>query len=244
MTSDTTLRGTGEPIRPREPSPRRFWRLPGVYPPQSDTRLLARTLVAEAIEPGTRVLDIGAGTGYLSVSAALAGSRNVTAVDVDKRALLNTRLNATLNGVQVRAVRGYLTMPFAENDFDLVVSNPPYVPAAEDTLPTGGLARCWDAGRNGRAYLDQICREAARILRPDGVLLLLQSELSDIAATRTELQRHGLSTDIVSTEHVPFGPVLTERAPLLRRRGLLGPDDDLEKLVVFRAVNRGAMTAG
>ncbi|MBM4532727.1 methyltransferase, partial [Rhodococcus hoagii] len=104
MTSDAVLRGTGEPIRPRNGKPRKFWRLPGVYPPQSDTYLLARTLLGEPIEPGTRVLDIGAGTGYLSVSAALAGSRNVTAVDVAKRALLNTRLNATLNGVQIRAV--------------------------------------------------------------------------------------------------------------------------------------------
>ncbi|QKT11710.1 HemK2/MTQ2 family protein methyltransferase [Rhodococcus sp. W8901] len=240
MTSDTTLCGTGEPIRPRKPTPRRFWRLPGVYPPQSDTHLLARTLLVESLEPGTRVLDIGAGTGYLSVSAALAGSRKVTAVDVDRRALLNIRLNARLNGVRVRVVRGDLTIPFGANDFDLVVSNPPYVPAADDVLPVGGLARCWDAGRDGRAYLDRICREAARILSPGGVLLLLQSGLSDIDATWTELRRQGLSTDVVSTEHIPFGPVLTARASLLRQRGLLRPDEDFEKLVVFRAVNSGS----
>ncbi|NKS63126.1 methyltransferase [Rhodococcus hoagii] len=236
MTSDAVLRGTGEPIRPRNGKPRKFWRLPGVYPPQSDTYLLARTLLGEPIEPGTRVLDIGAGTGYLSVSAALAGSRNVTAVDVAKRALLNTRLNATLNGVQVRAVHGDLTNPLGENNFDLVVSNPPYVPAADDTLPTGGLARCWDAGRDGRAHLDRICREAPRILAPGGVLLLLQSALSNIDATQRELQRQGLSAEIVSTAQIPFGPVLTERASLLRQRGLLAPGEDREKLVVFRAV--------
>ncbi|MGO4205134.1 hypothetical protein AB4Z09_26020 [Rhodococcus sp. TAF43] len=93
MTSDVTSRGTGEPIRPRKPTPRRFWRLSGVYPSQSDTHLLARTLLAEAIEPGTRVLDIGAGSGYLSVATTCgpatptfrAGCRGTTSIHCCRR---------------------------------------------------------------------------------------------------------------------------------------------------------------
>lgn len=240
MAADMTIRGTGAPTSGAVPAEPRFWRLPGVYPPQEDTRLLAQTLNAEPIDAGTRVLDIGAGTGFLSVTAALAGSRNVTAVDVGRRALLNTRLNATLNGVRVRTVRGDLTSTFAEDDFDLVVSNPPYVPAADDALPTTGLARCWDAGRDGRAYLDRICRDVPGRLAPGGVLLLLQSALCGVEETRSELEGQGLSVEIVSTALIPFGPVLTERAPLFRERGLLGPDEQHEKLVVFRAVNQAA----
>lgn len=238
MAADMTIRGTSEPTGRSTPVTPRFWRLPGVYPPQEDTHLLARSLTDESIGPGTRVLDIGAGTGFLSVTAALAGSRDVTAVDVDRRALLNTRLNATLNGVRVRAVRGDLTSPVVKNDFDLVVSNPPYVPATDDTLPTGGLARCWDAGRDGRAYLDRICSDVPRKLAPGGVLLLLQSALCGVEQTHAALERHGLAVEVAATQRIPFGPVVSERAALFRRRGLLGPDEDLEKLVVFRAVNR------
>lgn len=223
----------GTSMRPNHP---RLVRLPGVYPPQADSFLLARTVAREPIASDTRVLDVGSGTGVLSVSAGLAGARQVTAIDIDRRSLLNTRLNAVLNGVRVRVVRGDLTRPLRAARFDLVVSNPPYVPAADDNLPTNGLARCWDAGRDGRAYLDRICREVPDVLTAGGVLLLLQSALSGVGATWTLLKDQGLDVDVVATAHIPFGPVLRGRTAILRERGLLEQNQDHETLVVFRAV--------
>ena len=214
----------------------RLVRLPGVYPPQSDSFLLARALTREPIESGTRVLDVGAGTGVLSVSAGLAGARRITAIDIDRRSLLNTRLNAALNGVHVQVVRGDLTRPLWDARFDLVVSNPPYVPATGDRLPTRGLARCWDAGRDGRAYLDRICREVPGVLATGGVLLLLQSTLSGTRTTQTLLEASGLDVEVVATARIPFGPVLRGRSAMLRERGLLEHNQDHENLVVFRAV--------
>ncbi|WP_421958129.1 HemK2/MTQ2 family protein methyltransferase [Prescottella agglutinans] len=210
-------------------------RLPGVYPPQADSFLLARTLVCEPIEHRTRVLDVGAGTGLLSVSAGLAGTARITAVDVDRRSLLNTRLNAALNGVRVRVVHGDLVRPLHGSQFDVVVTNPPYVPTAEEHLPTRGLARCWDAGRDGRAYIDRICRDVPELLASGGVLLLVQSTLCGIDATRSLLEQQGLDVDVVAAASIPFGPVLTARAAMLRERGLLG-NEDHEDIVVLRAV--------
>ncbi|OJU10667.1 MAG: hypothetical protein BGN86_00810 [Caulobacterales bacterium 68-7] len=52
---------------------------------------------------GRRVLDLGCGSGLVAIAAALAGAEQVSAVDLDPRALIATRLNAHLNGVNVTA---------------------------------------------------------------------------------------------------------------------------------------------
>lgn len=231
----TTTRRLAEPTDPLTRPHRRLLRLPGVYPPQSDSFLLARALEREPINARTRVADLGAGTGLLSVSAGIAGAGRVTAVDIHRRSLWNTRLNAALNGVHVQVVLGNLLQPLWGSEFDVVVSNPPYVPSADDALRPRGLARCWDAGHDGRAYLDLICRDAPKVLAPGGVLLLVQSALCGIGTTRRLLERQGLDVDVVATASIPFGPVLTERAAMLRERGLLGTEDR-EDIVVLRAV--------
>ena len=140
--------------------------LPGVFSPISDSRLLAACLRSE-IRPGARVADLCTGSGLLAVVAALHGAA-ATAVDVSRRAVVTARLNARLNGVSVRAVRGDLLAPLEEERFDVIVSNPPYVPAETDATPSGP-ARAWVGGRDGRAVLDRICEQAPRHLLPGGV---------------------------------------------------------------------------
>ena len=99
--------------------------------------------VQEEVIPGFSVLDLCAGSGAVAVAAALAGAGEVTAVDVSRRSALAVRLNAALNGVRVRALQGDLFEPVAGRRFDLIVSNPPYLPGA---LPERGAARAWEGG--------------------------------------------------------------------------------------------------
>jgi len=77
-------------------------------------------VVADRVGPGTRVLDVGCGSGALSVAAARAGA-TVVAVDVDPVAVEATRANAEANGVAVVAS----TTPLAEVEgaFDVVLAN-------------------------------------------------------------------------------------------------------------------------
>ncbi|CAM3232355.1 class I SAM-dependent methyltransferase [Prescottella defluvii] len=213
-------------------------RLPGVYRPQTDSFLLAQALSAETVGARTRILDLCAGTGVLTTHAAAAGAKDITAVDIGRRAVVNTRINAWLKRAPVRVLRGDLTAPVDGERFDLVVSNPPYVPSETDRLPTRGPARAWDAGSNGRSLLDRICTDVPDVLADGGVLLLLQSALCGLGKTQVMLEEQGLEVEIVRSLHIPFGPITTAREGMLRRRGLVEEGQDRERVVVFRAARR------
>ncbi|MFD3501285.1 HemK2/MTQ2 family protein methyltransferase [Streptomyces sp. NPDC058676] len=207
--------------------------LPGVYAPQEDTALLAGALSEEPLPPGADVLDVGTGSGALALEAARRGTR-VTAVDVSWRAVATARLNAWRAGVPVRIRRGNLFGPVRGQSFDLILTNPPYVPAPMMRLPRGP-ARAWDAGRDGRFVLDRICREAPELLRPGGVLLIVHSALSDPGRTLEHLRGAGLKASVTRRRRIAFGPVLRGREDWLRDRGLLPPAEKQEELVVVRA---------
>jgi release factor glutamine methyltransferase len=210
---------------------------PGVFRPISDTWLLADVLDREPLGPGARVLDLCSGSGALAIRAALGGPRDVTAVDVSRRAVLAIRANALLNRVRVRARRGDLFAAVAGERFDAIVSNPPYVPSPTDDLPARGLARAWDAGRDGRALLDRICEHAGAHLRPGGRLLLVHSSLLGVEPTVEALRAAGLSVDVPARERGPLGPLMNGRRAHLEEAGLLEPGQDEEEVLVFRARN-------
>ena len=208
--------------------------LPGVFRPIVDSRLLADCLRRE-LWPGASVADVCTGSGLLAVTAAVHGAGAVSATDSSRLAVLNARLNARLNGVRVRALRGDLLQPLRGSEFDLIVSNPPYVPAETDALPSRGAARAWDAGPDGRALIDRICDEAPAFLRPEGALLIVHSSVCGEASTLERLGRHGLGTEVLARRRGRLGPILAARAQVLEERGLLTAGERQEELLVIRA---------
>ncbi|NMD59910.1 UNVERIFIED_ORG: release factor glutamine methyltransferase [Nocardia globerula] len=210
-------------------------RLPGVYPPQHDTSLLSDALLFEPLTADSRVLDLCCGTGALSVASRRAGAGHVVAVDISRRAQVNTWLNAVINRKRVDARRGDLTDAVGSELFDLIISNPPYVPAWDDALPTAGIARAWDAGKDGRSVLDRIAARAPDHVAPGGTLLLLQSALCGVDKTAAILEEFGMLVEVSARASVPFGPVMTGRRMMLESRGLITADQDTEQLVIIRA---------
>ncbi|MFC9824424.1 HemK2/MTQ2 family protein methyltransferase [Streptomyces erythrochromogenes] len=208
--------------------------LPGVYQPQADTRLLAAALADEDLGSDTEVLEIGTGTGALALHAAARGAR-VTAVDVSWPAVATARLNAWLHRLPLSVLHGDFEARTTGRRFDVVFSNPPYVPAPDSRPPSRGPERAWDAGPDGRAVIDRICADAPGLLLPGGVLLMVHSGMCGAEETVDRLAGAGLAAQVTATASVPWGPVLRSRRSWLEQQGLVAEADEREELVVIRA---------
>jgi len=212
---------------------------PGVYRAETDSELLADVMRRGDFAGDRHVLDVGTGGGALAVAAARAGARSVTAVDLSLRSVATTWLNSRLARTRVRVRRGDLFTPVAGRRFGLVLSNPPYVPAATGALPRHRKARCWDAGPDGRALLDRICAGVPDVLTDDGTVLLVHSAVCDTGCTLDALRRAGLAARELARITVPFGPVMHSRAELLEKRGFVPRGQRHEELVVVAGQRDG-----
>ena len=83
--------------------------------------------------------------------------------------------------------------------------------------------------------LDPLCAAAPRLLILGGTILIVQSEFSGVAQSLTSLRAAGLDTEIIASQWVPFGPVLSSRVGWLESTGLLPNGRREEQLVVIRA---------
>lgn len=225
MSSTALTRGT---------TPQSIISLPGVYRPQADTRLLAHALAQEEIGPSTDLLEIGTGTGALALSAAARGAR-VTAVDVSWRAVATARLNGLRRRLPLHVLHGDFADRTRGRRFDMLLTNPPYVPSPEPAVPSHGPQRAWDAGSDGRHVIDRICAGAPALLRPGGVLLMVHSGMCGAEETVGRLADGGLTAQVTVRATVPWGPVLRSRRAWLQSRGLADEGTEWEELVIIRA---------
>lgn len=135
---------------------------------------------------GASVLDLGCGSGVVSVFAAQRAGR-VVATDINPTAVRCTRINALLNGVdgKIEVREGDLFAALADERFDVVVFNPPYLPGAprsdfERALRSEGLAERFAAGLGEH-------------LEPGGVAWLLLSSIGDASGWLDALRRQGFA---------------------------------------------------
>jgi release factor glutamine methyltransferase len=159
-----------------------------VLVPRPETELLAERawqFLATLNPPSGAPLDFGTGSGCLAIAlAAQCPAAHVHATDISEAALRVARENAALNKVsdriQFHCGDGFTALP-REVVFDLIVSNPPYIPSAEiealapevrDHDPRLAL----DGGADGLDFYRRLAAEAAQHLRTSGRLML---ELGD-----------------------------------------------------------------
>lgn len=104
----------------------------GVLIPRPETEELVYR-IAETAKRGVRILDIGTGSGAIAIALAkLVKGAEVVAVDISKEALAIAECNAERLGVQVEFVEAdALGDLSALGEFDVIVSNPPYIPQSD-----------------------------------------------------------------------------------------------------------------
>ncbi|MBB5939913.1 HemK2/MTQ2 family protein methyltransferase [Streptomyces zagrosensis] len=208
----------------------------GVYGPQGDSFLLREALLRASVPTGAQVLDVCTGTGLIALTAARLGALRVRAVDTCYRAVLTARCNARLNRLPIRVEHGdFRSCLTASQRYDVITANPPYVPCPSEADRGRGRARAWNAGLDGRRYVDRLCAMAPELLTEDGMMLIVHSALCEPEQTLRLLGESGLKASIVARRNQPFGPVLTSRATWLADRGLIDRGQAEEELVVIRA---------
>ena len=149
---------------------------PGVLIPRQDTETLVEE-VLKAVTPGMEVLDLCTGSGCIAVSLAkFVPGAKVQGVDISPEALKVSEENARRNGVNVHF---FLSDMFGqvEGKFDVIVSNPPYIPTGEiqglmpevkDFEPHLAL----DGKEDGLWFYRILAGEGKKYLKPKGTLMV------------------------------------------------------------------------
>lgn len=119
---------------------------------------------------GKTLLDIGSGSGILSIFAASKGAE-VTAIDISGMAIKSTSTNADLNKVNVKTVQSDLWDSLPHTKFDYIVINPPYYP---DT-PQRESQHAWFCGENFE-YFEKLFEGISSYSKQDTLILMVLSE--------------------------------------------------------------------
>ena len=109
---------------------------PAVLIPRQETEELVQLVAEQGKGRGVSIWDVGTGSGCIAVSLAkLLPDAQVFATDISEEALSVARRNAHRNGVEVTFARHDMRdaehLPFGDRRFDIIVSNPPYIPASD-----------------------------------------------------------------------------------------------------------------
>ncbi|HJV82458.1 peptide chain release factor N(5)-glutamine methyltransferase [Noviherbaspirillum sp.] len=171
-----------------------FHTTPAVLIPRPETELLVELALAR-LPHGGQVLDMGTGSGAIAV--AIAYSRpdvSVTALDVSEAALDLANRNAARNGAHVSFLRSNWFDAINAAQFDLIVSNPPYIVENDPHLTQGDLRfEPIDAltdHADGLSALRTIVSGAPEHLKSGG-WLLMEHGYDQAAAVRELLVKHG-----------------------------------------------------
>lgn len=149
---------------------------PGVLIPRPETELLVEEAI-NSIDDGVKVLEIGSGTGIISIALAKHKKAEVVAVDISEEAIKLGKKNAIYNNVNIDFRLGNLFNPIAlDEKFDLIISNPPYIREEEKEKLAKELSFEPDealfSGGDGLDLIKEIIKESPKYLNNKGIVLL------------------------------------------------------------------------
>jgi len=164
---------------------------PGVFVPRPETEILVE--IALGLElPDKSSLEVGAGSGAISISIAQESDLNTTAIEISDQAAVWAKKNISRYGANVRLIVDDFNNFSSDEQFGLLISNPPYIPAAAIPLdPEVHLHDPKEALYSGADGLDMIrvLADSKNHLLPGGVLLFEHDESQRTAIVELLLER-------------------------------------------------------
>ena len=147
---------------------------PSVLIPRQETEILVETIINSVNkEDNLRILDIGVGSGNITISLAkhLAFSK-IIATDINEQALATAKANAELNGVleRINFINHDILTGNLNDEFDIVVSNPPYIsqkefPELKDELKVYEPKNALTDYSDGLSYYKIISAKAKKVFK-------------------------------------------------------------------------------
>jgi len=177
-----------------------------VYEPSEDSFLIAKEI--EKLDfTGKEVLEIGTGTGLLSLIVAKK-AKTVLSTDINPSALKCAEKNAKVNKIKNIS---FLKSDLFENitdSFDVIIFNPPYIPTESEFNDLE--ERAWVGGKSGRKITDRFLSEFEYYMNKKGIILILQSSLSNIEKTLEKLKP--FNPEIISSQKLEWEKLVVIKA--------------------------------
>lgn len=155
---------------------------PDVLIPRPETEELVHIAIAEFQEKPTAILDLCTGSGCIAISLALEyPDASVWATDVSIRALNVARENAKSFNVEVHFLESDLLKsapPVDYTQFDLIISNPPYIPESEISITDANVKdfephlALFVTGNDPLLFYNRIAEESSRFLKIGGICVV------------------------------------------------------------------------
>ena len=167
----------------------------GVFHPGffTSTKMLWRQIRKLAIE-GKSLIELGAGSGLISVSAAKQGAR-VTSTDINQAAIRCLEINRLQNEVELNIIRSDLFRNIPKQNFDIIAINPPYY----KKTPQSMADYAWFCGENVE-YFEQLFNDLGDYIHHNSTVLMVLCDGCDLDMIMALASRHGFLCNCVLSQ--------------------------------------------
>jgi S-methylmethionine-dependent homocysteine/selenocysteine methylase/SAM-dependent methyltransferase len=177
-------------------------REPDVFVPTQGSLTVWKAIWQHRVGVGKRCLDVGCGSGLLSIQLALNGAEHVHGVDIQRHAVANSLANAFRNGVadQISGAEVDIYTYEPDEEYDVVVASLYQMPVDPFEQFTGHRPLdYW-----GRNLVDHFLELLPRLLAPGGVAYLMQLSILSQLRTAELVEQAGLAARVLDFGFFPF----------------------------------------